>query len=100
MPLQPLEYLGDMENSYTEQEWDYFLNQKFKVYQAEEFIYINSIDRSILPESYAKIICDALRNGDVPHALRVLYREAVYGTNEKVKARIKKRMYFIRIHCR
>ena len=89
-----------MEGSMTDQEWDFFLNQKFKVYQAEENIYLNYSQNSKFSEHFSKFICDGLRNGDVPHALRMLYREAVYGRNEKVKARIKNRMYFIGRHCR
>ena len=47
------------------------------------------------PEIYAKYICDSICDGDVPNDLHKLYKEAVYGTNETVKKRILKRMYFI-----
>ena len=91
--------LVNMEKSYTEQDWELFLSQRFKVYQAEEYILINSIESSQCNLNYAKLICDSLRNGDVPHALRMLYREAVYGTNQKVKEVIKNRMDFIVTEC-
>ena len=79
----PFDKFTKMEGT-TDQEWDFYLGQKFKVYQAEENIYVNSSQRANCPETYMKFICDGLHNGDVPHALRMLYREAVYGTNERV----------------
>ena len=76
-------------------EWDAILNDKFKVYPVEESIYIDSVHRANGPEMFAKFICDQICPGDVPENLQRLYREAVYGTDAKVKNRIKKRMYLI-----
>ena len=76
-------------------EWDAILNDKFKVYPVEESIYIDSVHRANGPEMFAKFICDQIRPSDVPENLQKLYREAVYGTDTKVKNRIKKRMYLI-----
>ena len=69
-------------------DWKAILKQKFKLYDVEKSIYIASHDKSNNPEVYAKLICDSLRDGDVPGNLRKLYREAVYGNNKDVKARI------------
>ena len=55
----------------------------------------DSVKRVNSPDGRAKIICDALREGDVPENLKKLYVEAVHGKNETVKARILGRMYFI-----
>ena len=76
-------------------EWDAILNDKYKVYPIEESIYIASTQRANGPDMFAKFICDQMRPGDVPDNLRKLYREAVYGTDLKVKTGIKKRMYLI-----
>ena len=70
------------------------------MYKIEESIYIQSSQKSNGPEMYAKFICDGLRDGDVPDALKKLYQEAVYGTDEKVKLRIKNRMYLVGCNVR
>ena len=76
-------------------EWDAILSEKFRVYQVEQSVYISSVERANGPDMFAKFICDSIRPGDVPDNLKRLYREAVYGTDPKVKERIKKRMYLI-----
>ena len=81
-------------------DWDAILSQKFKVFQVEESTYVESSQRSNGPDMFAKFICDSLRDCDVPQNLRLMYREAVYGSNEAVKKRIRSGMYFIGKHCR
>ena len=84
----------------TFSQWDVLLNQKYRIYQVEESVYVNSSQKANGPEMYAKFICDALRKGDVPESLQRLYEEAVYGTEERVKLRIRNRMYLIGRHVR
>ena len=78
--------------------WQALLSQKFRVYQLEESVYIQSSKTANSPEKYAKFICDAIRPGDVPEALHRLYIEAVYGLDKDVKSRIKNRIYLIGRH--
>ena len=65
--------------------WEAILNDKFKVYPAEESIYIASAQRANGPDKFVKFICDQLHPGDVPDNLNKLYIEAVYGSDAKVK---------------
>ena len=76
-------------------DWDAIRRQRFSVYDVEKSVYMNTKAKDNQPEVYAKYICDAIRDGDVPENLRKMYREAVYGTNLKVRKRILKRTYFI-----
>ena len=66
-------------------EWNEILKGKWKAYDVEKSLYIDSVKRVNTPDGRAKIICDGLREGDVPENLKKLYVEAVYGKNEKVK---------------
>ena len=68
--------------------FDAILKKKFKPYPVEKTVYVNTKSKGNNPELYAKYICDALRDGDVPDDLIKLYREAVYGKDAKVKERI------------
>ena len=73
--------------------WDQILKCKFKPFDVEKSIYTQSQTTANGPLMFARFICDGLRPGDVPENLMKLYREAVYGTDPKVKARIVSRMY-------
>ena len=68
--------------------WGQILKGKYKPFDVEKSIYTNSQRLANSPLMFAQYICDALRPGDVPENLVKLYREAVYGTNERVKSRI------------
>ena len=76
-------------------EWDEILKGKWKAYDVEKSLYVESGRKTLAPEQKAKIICDGLRPGDVPDNLKKLYVEAVYGSDVKVRARIMSRLYFI-----
>ena len=76
-------------------DWDEILKGKYKAFDVEKSIYTDSQQLANCPMMFAQYIYDALRPGDVPENLRKIYKEAVYGTNEKVKARIVSRMYRI-----
>ena len=75
--------------------FDAILKKKFKPYEVEKSVYVNTKSKGNNPEIYAKYICDSLKDGDVPADLMTLYHEAVYGKDQKVKERIYKRMYFL-----
>ena len=76
-------------------EWDKILAGKFKLYEIEKSIFAENRNKSNSPEVMAKFICDGLRPGDVPDNLKLLYQEAVYGSDKKVKQCITKRIYTI-----
>ena len=66
-------------------EWDEILKGKWKAYDVEKSLYIESVKKTSAPDERAKFICDNLRLGDVPENLKKLYNEAVYGSDAKVK---------------
>ena len=76
-------------------EWGIILKGKYKLFDVERSIYTESQMVANGPLMFAQFIFDALRPGDVPDTLRKIYEETVYGTNDKVKARIISRMYSI-----
>ena len=76
-------------------EIDKIMQSKFKFYDVERSIYLENRNKVNAPEDFAKLICDGFRPGDVPENLQKLYREAVYGTDKRVKRRIIKRVYAI-----
>ena len=71
------------------------MQSKFKFYDVERSIYLENRNKVNAPEDFAKLISDGFRPGDVPENLQKLYREAVYGTDKRVKRRIIKRVYAI-----
>ena len=79
----------------TGSEWDQVLKGKYKAFNVEKSIYIDSQSVANGPLMFAQYIYDDLRPGDVPDNLRKLYQEAVYGSNSKVRARIISRIYSI-----
>ena len=76
-------------------EWGQILKNRFRAFDVEKSIYIDSQKVANGPLMFAQYIYDALRPGDVPDNLKNLYREALYGTNQKVRARIISRIYSI-----
>ena len=76
-------------------EWDEILKGKWSAYDVEKSLYLESVKKTSAPDVRAKIICNGLRQGDVPENLRKLYMEAIYGSDAKVHARIMSHIYFI-----
>ena len=76
-------------------EWGVILKCKYKPYDVERSIYTESMQSANCPLMFAQFIYEALRPGDVPDNLAKLYKEAIFGDNKKVKARIVSRMYSI-----
>ena len=83
------------ENQDAPTEWGQILKCKYRPFDVEKSIYTESQNVANGPLMFAQYISDALRPGDVPDNLRKLYREAVYGTDGKVRARIINRVYSI-----
>ena len=71
------------------------MKSKFKPYNVEKSIYIQSQRVANGPLMFAQYICEALHPGDVPNDLHKLYKETIYGTNAKVKSRIINHIYSI-----
>ena len=80
--------------------WDQMLKERFAVYDVQLSVYKDNMNRLNKPRAFAKTICDALRPTEVPFTLRRLYREAVYGTDVKVRLRILNRMNTIACSAR
>ena len=76
-------------------DWQQILKGKWKPFDVEKSLYVDSENKANSVEEKAKIICDGLREGDVPENLKKIYMEAIYGSNEKVKSRVISRVYFI-----
>ena len=76
-------------------EWDEILKGKWKVYDVEKSLYLDSVKKTSAPDERAKLICDGLRPGDLPDNLHKLYVEVVYGSDAKVRSRILSCIYFI-----
>ena len=74
-------------------DWDTILKGKYCLYKVEIDAYLESLEIATSTEiSAAKIhyaICD---DKNVNENLRLLYKEAVFGTNKEMKARIKSRI--------
>ena len=76
-------------------EWDQVLRGKYKIFDVEKSIYTDNQKVCNGPLMFAQYISDGLRQGDVPENLRKLYKEAAYGSNERVKSRIITRVYSV-----
>ena len=72
--------------------WEQMLKERFAVYDVELSIYKDNMNRLNKPRAFAKAICDGLHPTEIPFTLRRLYREAIYGTDAKVRLRILNRM--------
>ena len=76
-------------------EWDEILKGKWRAFDVEKSLYLESVKCTPSSDEKAKFICDGLRLGDIPDNLKKLYNEAVYGSDIKVRSRIISRIYFI-----
>ena len=47
-------------------DWDEILKGKWKAYDVEKYLYVDSVNKANSPEERAKVKCDGLREGDVP----------------------------------
>ena len=66
---------------------------KFPIYKVEENAFLESLKIANSNEVAAERIYEAIKNDeDIPENLKLLYKEAVYGSNERVKNRIRARI--------
>ena len=84
-----------MEKVDTSNDWDQIMKSKFKLYDVEKSIDIQSQRVVNGPVMFVQYICEALHPGNVPNDLHKLYKEAVYGMNAKVKSKIINCIYII-----
>ena len=76
-------------------DWAPLINKRYKINADKRHLYSESKNLGNEPMIYAKFICDGLKQGDVSDSLRMLYHEAVYGTDPDVKKRIISQVYSI-----
>ena len=72
--------------------WEAILKERYGVFDVEKSLYKQYMTSLSTPCVLAQALCDGIRPTEVPFNLRKLYKEAVYGTNAKVRARILNRM--------
>ena len=68
--------------------WVQVLKEHFIVYDIEQALYKRYMSFLTTPRSFARALCDGIKPTEVPFNLCRLYREAVYGNDPKVRARI------------
>ena len=78
-----------------EKDWEAILNSRYCIFNVEESLYIANVNMAATADGFARLIYQGLRTGDVPENLIKMYREAVYGKNEKVRNRILTRVYSV-----
>ena len=80
--------------------WEQMLKERFGVFEVELLIYKDNMTKCNKPREFAKAIYDGMRPTNVPFTLRHLYREAVYGSDAKVRLQILNRMNTIAHNAR
>ena len=75
--------------------WEPLIKRRYRFYPDELQLYAESKSLGNEPMIYAKHICDGLKEGQASNDLRLLYQEAVYGTDPDVKKRVISRVYSI-----
>ena len=76
----------------TSSEWKKLLDARYPSYKVEVRAFLDSLDVSNSNEISAEKV-DAIKfDEDVDDNLKLLYSEAIYGSDKEVKARIKNRM--------
>ena len=82
-------------------DWEEILKDRFVTFKVEETAFIESLQICNSSEIAAEKIYETIKfDEDVPENLILMYKEAVYSENEKVKSRIKNRIANIRRHYR
>ena len=82
-------------------DFDELLKERFPTFKVEEEAFLDSLEIANCTDVYMERIYEAIR-GDpsVPVNLKVMYREAVHGTNKDVAKRIRNRISNIRRNCK
>ena len=74
-------------------DWKLILKSKHTTFNVEENAFRESLKIANSNEVAAEKIYHAIKNdADVPDTLKMIYREAVYGTHPKVKKRVRNRL--------
>ena len=82
-------------------DWDVVLKGKYVSYNIEIDAYLESLEIATSTDISMQKIYFAIRDSPVVHEnLKALYREALFGKNKEVKARIKNRISNLRRNYR
>ena len=82
-------------------DWSEILKDKYSTFKIEEKAFVESLKICNSNEIAAEQIYQAIKDEDeIPDNLKLIYREAVYGSNERVKLRVRNRIGNIRRHLR
>ena len=82
-------------------DWDSLLEKKYPSYKVEVQAYLDSLDVASSTQISTLYIYQAICNDpQVNENLKLLYREALQGTNKEVKLRIKNRVANFRRNLR
>ena len=74
-------------------DWDKILRAKYNSYKVEVQAYLYSLDIATSSDISIVYIYEAIRNDQKVHEnLKLLYKEALYGSNKDVKSRIRNRI--------
>ena len=82
-------------------DWDEIFKDRHPAFKVEENAFVASLKICNSTEVAAEHIYRAIKDDkDIPENLKLIYKEAVYGSNKQVKKRIRNRMTNIRCHLR
>ena len=71
-------------------DWDELLRDRYPIFKLEEKGFVESLEICNSTEVLAEKIYYTIRDSDeIPENLKTIYREAVFGHQEKVRTRIK-----------
>ena len=74
-------------------DWNKILEGRYPSYKVEVLAFLDSLDISSSNEISAENVYEAIKDDpNVLDNLKLIYKEALYGTNKKAKARISNRM--------
>ena len=81
--------------------WEDVLKDRYATFKLEEEGFLESLKVCNSTEVSAEKIYHTIKDcGEIPYNLKLMYREAVFGWNEKVRLRIKNRIGNIRRNLR
>ena len=78
-------------------DWDVIMRDRYATFKVEENAFIESLSICNSTEVAAERIYETIKDdADIPENLKLMYREFVFGDNDRVKGRIKNRITNIR----
>ena len=82
-------------------DWSLILRDRFATFKVEETAFLESLKICNSTEIAIERVFEAIKDDvDIPRNLKLMYRESIFGDNEKVKQRIRNRISNIRRHLR